>query len=253
MWRTKMVEVAVLLVVFSAGFGNAALAAGARAGGRSGSGAETTGIQGMVHFEGAHPKLKPILMSQDAYCAKVNVGTTVYFQDEEVNSNNTLPNVFIYVESGLRNYHTQTPPTVMTLDQIKCMYVPHVLGIMVGQKLKVVSSDLTTHNIHVMPKDNRSWNQSQTPGAPPFTKVFTHPEIMVPVKCNQHPWMSAYIGVVDNPFYAVSDDKGTYSIEGLPPGHYTIGAWTVAFGTAVEQVDVAEGRVATLDFTFHAK
>ncbi|HLI30322.1 MAG TPA: carboxypeptidase regulatory-like domain-containing protein [Terriglobia bacterium] len=253
MRRTKIAEVMALLVVFWAGMGRAALAAGAGASGRSGTGSMGTGIEGVVHFEGAHPKLKPILMNQDAYCMKVNQGATVYFQDEEVNSNNTLPNVFIYVESGLKNYHAQAPSAVVTLNQIKCMYAPHVLGIMVGQKLKVVSSDLTTHNIHAMPKNNRSWNQSQTPGAPPFTKVFTHTEIMVPVKCNQHPWMSAYIGVVSNPFYAVTGNRGTYSIEGLPPGHYTIGAWTAAFGTATEQVDVEAGRVATLDFTFHGR
>ena len=248
MRRPKVAEVAVLMMVFWTGIGSAVLA-----GSGPSSGTAVTGVQGVVHFDGEHPKLKPILITGDPYCTKVNEGRVVYSQDDEVNSNNTLPNVFIYVESGLKSNHFRPPAVTVTLDQVKCMYVPQVLGIMVGQKLRVVSSDLTTHNTQVMPKSNRAWNQTQTPGAPPFTKVFTYPEIMVPVTCNVHPWMSAYIGVVDNPFYAITGDKGAYSIKGLPPGQYTIGAWTVAFGTAAERVDIKPGQMTALDFTFHGR
>jgi hypothetical protein len=85
--------------------------------------------------------------------------------------------------------------------------VPHVVGVMLGQVLKVVSSDPTTHNVHFMPKENREYNASQIPGAAPLVMRFTRPEIMIPVKCNQHPWMKAYIGVVSNPFYAVTGDN----------------------------------------------
>src|SRR5207249_10012011 len=91
--------------------------------------------------------------------------------------------------AGAEKHNFSVPAKPVILDQHGCVYEPHVLGVMAGQELRVLSSDATTHNIHPMPKENREWNQSQPPGAPPLIKRFTHPEIMIPVKCNQHPWM----------------------------------------------------------------
>jgi len=75
---------------------------------------------------------------------------------------------------------------------------------------------------------------------------------MIPVKCNQHPWMKAYIGVTSNPFYSVSGRDGTYTIRGLPPGEYTVEAWTATFGTQEQKVSVSAGGTATADFAFKA-
>ena len=141
-------------------------------------------ITGKVSFEGAKPKLKRIMMDQDPVCVKKHSGP-VYFEDGEVNSNGTLPNVFVYVKSGAEKYTFATPSDPVTLDQDGCMYTPHVLGVMTGQTLKVVSSDATTHNIHPMPKDNREWNESQPPGAAPIEKTFARPEIMIPNVCTR--------------------------------------------------------------------
>ncbi len=214
--------------------------------------AATGEITGKILFEGTKPHLPQISMAQDPECARENQGKVVYPQDGMVNPNGTLPNVFVYIKSGVHGTFP-TPGQDVTLDQQGCTYVPHVLGIMVGQPLKVVNSDFTTHNIHVMPKNNPQWNQSQPPGAAPFYKKFEHPEIMVPVHCNEHPWMKAYIGVVSNPFFAVTGDDGTFTIKGVPPGEYTIEAWTATFGTQQTKVTVRAQRSATADFTFRAQ
>jgi hypothetical protein len=136
------------------------------------------------------------------------------------------------------------------------MYKPHVLGIMVGQTLDIVSSDPTTHNIHPMPKNNREWNVSQPPGAAPIEQKFAREEVMIPIECNQHPWMRAYIGVLKSPFYAVTGRDGMYTIKGLPPGDYTVGAWTAiggGQGQAQEQkITVGAKETKTVDFTFRA-
>jgi len=209
-------------------------------------------VKGTISFQGAKPHLPEINMAQDKVCASEQNGP-VYPQDGQVNGNGTLPNVFVYVKSGLDNKTYPAPSTSVTLDQRRCEYVPHVLGIMVGQPLQVVSEDPTTHNIHVMAKENRSWNVSQQPGAPALTEHFTHPEIMIAVKCNEHPWMKAYIGVTTNPFYAVSGDEGTFAIQNLPPGRYTIAAWTATFGTQEQQVTVEAGETATANFAFESR
>jgi plastocyanin len=211
-------------------------------------------ITGKVSFQGDKPKLVRIMMDQDPVCVQKHGGKPVYAEDAEVNSNGTLPNVFVYVKSGADDYAFTAPSDPVVLDQDGCMYKPHVLGAMVGQTLKVVSSDATTHNIHPMPKDNREWNMSQAPGAAPIEQKFSREEIMIPVKCNQHPWMRAYVGVVKSPLYAVTGSDGTFTIKGVPPGDYTIGAWSAVGGgqTQDQKVTVGPKETKTADFTFKA-
>jgi plastocyanin len=212
----------------------------------------TTGeIAGKISFEGTKPKLAVIAMDKDPVCVAAH-SEPVYVEDGAVNGNGTLPNVFVYIKQGAEKYSSPVPTTPVTLDQRGCMYEPHVLGIMVGQELQVISDDPTTHNIHPMPKNSREWNQSQPPGAPPISKKFTKAEIMIPVKCNQHPWMRAYIGVTQNPFYAVTGSEGTFTIKGLSPGEYTLEAWTATFGTQERKVTVRSRESATADFSFKA-
>ena len=210
-------------------------------------------ITGKVNFQGEKSKLAVIHMDQDPVCVSKH-STPVHVEDGEVNDNGTLPNVFVYVKEGAEKYTFATPSDSVTLDQNGCTYKPHVLGIMVGQDLHIVSSDPTTHNIHPMPTDNREWNESQAPGAAPLDKKFARPEVMIPVKCNQHPWMRAYIGVTKNPFFAVTGSDGTFTIKGVPPGDYTIEAWTAVGGakgqTEDQKVTLAPKATQTVDFTF---
>lgn len=210
-------------------------------------------ITGTVKFEGTKPKLAVIHMDQDQFCVSKH-SSPVHVEDGEVNDNGTLPNVFVYVKEGADKFSFPTPTDAVTLDQNGCMYKPHVLGVMAGQAFKVVSSDQTTHNIHPLPKDNREWNESQAPGAAPIEKTFARPEIMIPVKCNQHPWMRAYVGVTKNPLYAVTGSDGKFTIQGVPPGDYTIEAWSVVGGTngttQDQKVTVGAKESKTVDFSF---
>jgi hypothetical protein len=127
------------------------------------------------------------------------------------------------------------------------------LGIQVGQILKVVNSDPVTHNIHPMAEINRAWNHSQGAGDPPIERKFTKPEIMIPVKCNIHSWMHAFIGVVDNPYFAVSGDNGKFEIRNLPPGTYTLAVWQEKLGTQEQQITVPPSGNAEGNFTFKEK
>lgn len=210
---------------------------------------ETSEIVGKVYFRGKTPELRPILMDKDPVCASEQSGT-VLPEDGRVNANGTLPNAFVYIATGAANLSAPVPASPVTLTQTGCRYEPHVLGIMVGQPLQVVTSDPTTHNIHVMPKESRSWNVTQQPGSPPITSKFSRPEIMVPVHCNIHPWMEAYIGVVSNPYYAVTGNDGSFQIRGLPAGDYTLDVWVAGFGTQQHQVSVRAGESSNGDFTF---
>jgi plastocyanin len=161
-----------------------------------------------------------------------------------------LENVFVYVKDGLGTRTFDLPTEVVTLNQSGCRYHPHVLGVMAGQTIKIVNSDPTTHNIHPTPKDNREWNESQAPQAAPLEKNFAREEIMLPVKCNQHPWMRMFVNVVKNPFYAVTGPDGKYELKGLPPGDYTIAFVHEKFPEQDQKVTLAAKDSKTVDVTF---
>ena len=213
-------------------------------------GSDTGGISGTIHFQGKAPALRPILMDKDPVCASKQTGT-VLPEDGRVNSNATLPNAFVYISKGTGSLSGHVPANSVTLTQRGCTFAPHVLGIMVGQPLQVVTEDPTAHNIHVSAtKGNRDWNVTQQPGTPSVTTKFSQSAIMVPVHCNIHPWMEAYIGVVTNPYFAVTGDDGSFSIKNVPPGDYTLSVWTATFGTQERSVTVRAGESASADFTF---
>jgi plastocyanin len=209
-------------------------------------------IQGTIHFSGQAPKPVEIDMAQDPACT---LGGANYSEGTVVNSGG-LANVFIYVKDGLGNKIYAIPSQPVTIDQKGCRYVPHVVGAMVGQAVRFTNSDPTMHNIHMTPtvQGNQAVDISQAPSggssAPQDERTFAKPELMMPVRCNNHPWMQAFINVSPNPFYAVSDASGKYVIHGLPAGTYTIVADQETLGQQTATVTVAAQQTATLDFTY---
>jgi plastocyanin len=201
-------------------------------------------VSGTVKFDGAAPKAAKIDMSQDPACKGMNEAENV------VVDGGNLANVFVYVKDGLGSRTFDVPKDPVVLDQQGCKYHPHVLGVMAGQTVQIKNDDQTTHNIHPTPKDNREWNESQPPSSPAIEKNFAREEIMLPVKCNQHPWMKMYINVVKNPFYAVTDKSGKYEIKGLPPGDYTIAFVQEKLGEQDQKVTVAAKESKTVDQSF---
>jgi plastocyanin len=206
--------------------------------------ATAASVTGTVKFDGAAPKLAKIDMSQDPNCKGSNTAENVMVTD------GNLANVFVYVKEGLGNRTFALPKDPVVLDQSGCRYHPHVLGVMTGQAVKIANSDPTTHNIHPTPKDNREWNESQAPQAPPLEKSFAREEIMLPVKCNQHPWMKMFISVTKSPFYAVTGADGKFEIEGLPPGDYTLAFVHEKLGEQDQKVTLAAKESKTLNTSF---
>src|SRR5258705_5336748 len=206
--------------------------------------ATAASISGTVKLDGEAPKAAKIDMSQDPACKGMNMAENV------MASGGHLSNVFVYVKEGLGNRTFDVPKDVMTLDQSGCKYHPHVLGVMAGQTIKIVNSDPTTHNIHPTPKDNREWNESQPPSAAPLEKTFAREEIMLPVKCNQHPWMRMFVNVTKSPFFAVTGPDGKFEIKGLPPGDYTIAFVHEKLGEQTQKVTLAAKDTKTVDASF---
>jgi len=201
-------------------------------------------VSGTVKFDGTAPKPAKIDMSQDPACKGTNSAETI------VADGGNVANVFVYVKEGLGDRTFDVPKDSVTLDQQGCKYHPHVLGVMTGQNIEIKNDDQTTHNIHPTPQANREWNESQPPASAPLEKSFAREEIMLPVKCNQHPWMRMYINVVKSPFYAVTGPDGKYEIKGLPPGDYTIAFVQEKLGEQDQKVTLAAKDSKTVDASF---
>jgi plastocyanin len=212
--------------------------------------ATAASLTGRVAFDGTLPPAEVIRMDGDPKCVAAAQGEerrTEFFVSDDGKS---LGNVFIYVKEGLPQRMYQVPSTPVVFDQQKCRYVPRVLGVMVGQVVEIRNSDPLLHNVHGEGAVNQPFDYGQPLPGIKTNHTFTTREVMVPVKCQVHAWMRGYIGVIDHPFFAVSDGSGRFSIPQLPPGTYTIEAWHERLGTQTQQVTVAAKDAKTLDFTF---
>lgn len=207
-------------------------------------------ITGTIHFNGSAPPRVPIDMAQDPVCSLAPQNLT----EQYVVNKGGLANVFVYVKDGLGNKAYAAPSDPVVMDQKGCRYSPHVIGVMVGQPVRFTNSDATMHNVHMVPQvgANQTVDISQPPGGEADQRIFHAPELMLPVRCNNHPWMEAFINVVSNPFYAVSGPDGSFTIKGLPPGTYTVVADHEKLGEQTATVTVGPKQTVTQTFAFSA-
>lgn len=140
-----------------------------------------------------------------------------------VGENGGLADVFVYLQPASLGDKTFTPPsTPAVLDQIKCEYIPYVLGAQTGQKVVIKNSDPVLHNVHATPTKNKGFNLAQMANGKDIERVFDQTEVFIRFKCDVHPWMFAYLGVLPHPFHAVSGKDGTFKIADVPPGKYKL-------------------------------
>jgi plastocyanin len=205
-------------------------------------------ITGYVAFAGTPPAARQIDMRDEPACAeKPLLAADAY---DVVVRDGRLRNAFVYISEGVTQRHP-APAEPVLIDQVGCVYHPRVAGAVTGQTITFRNSDGLLHNIKAVPAVNRGFNISQ-PNNMDTRRSFAQAEVMVPVECNVHGWMRAYIGVLDHPYFAVSGDDGSFIIANLPPGTYTVTAWHERFGTRSRQITVGPDESVELSFTFDA-
>lgn len=208
-------------------------------------------ITGTVTLHGPPPVFAAIDMSQSSACVQANP-TPVAPPIVVVGEHGALANVVVYVKAGLGPYQFDTPTAPAILTQRNCMYTPHVVALMTGQPLEIQNNDPTMHNVHPMPKQNRQWSNSQPAGSAPLKAVFARPEFAMPVLCNVHPWMRAFVFVFHHPYYAVTSPTGTFQLTNLPPGSYTIEAWQEHYPAEDQIVTIGPKESKAISFVFQA-
>ena len=215
---------------------------------------EKTGtVAGRIRFEGTPPTPPTITMTADPACdAMFPAGRPA--EVLLVSADGGLANVIVHVVDGLpEDYQAPPVPAPAVMDQQGCAYVPHVIGLRTGQELEVRNGDSTLHNVDARPRINNAFNEAMPVKGVVIRKSFARAELPVKFKCDIHPWMSAYLGVFDHPFFAVSAADGSFAIPGLPEGEYTVEAWHEMLGVRSAKVEVDAGGQARLEFTFAGK
>jgi plastocyanin len=205
-------------------------------------------LTGRVTIDGPVPANAPLKMTGDAVCDRGHKEGATF--DTFLSENGGLGNVFVYVKDGLGNYFFDTPSESVKLDQKGCMYQPHVFGVQVGQNVEIVNSDPTLHTVHAAGNANPEFQFSQQFQTQKDVKFFTKLEVMVRFKCDVHPWMSAYAGVLEHPYFAVTKPEGSFEMKNLPAGTYTIEAWHEKLGIQTQSVTVADSEKKAIAFTF---
>jgi len=208
-------------------------------------------ISGTIHFAGNAPHARVIHMDADPICYAVNKGN-VHSQALILGDNNTLGNVFVYIKSGLAKSNYPPPSKEAVITQAGCNYSPHVIGVMAGQKVRILNPDGTLHNVHALCKVNPEFNASMPDFRKDMQVTFDKSEFMFPIRCDVHPWMQAWMSVMPHPFFDVTGAEGTFIIKNVPAGTYVIEAWHESLEDRTATVTVKDGEVQKVDFTFLA-
>lgn len=227
----------------------------ANVGGLEGKGSAT--VTGIVKFKGKKRAPKPIReIAGNAFCSLHHKGKPPQTEEWVYGKNgddDTVRNVLVYVSKGLEGKKFPPPAEPAVLDQVACLYTPHVVGVMAGQTLEIRNSDDTLHNVMTNPIDNKSFNEPMS-GKGKLEKVFKTPEFKVNLRCVMHPWMSAYVHVMAHPFYAITQEDGSFTLKGLPPGEYEVSALhEVAASPDPVPVKVGADEVKKIEFTYPVK
>jgi plastocyanin len=203
-------------------------------------------VTGMVIFRGTPPPRVEIDMSMDPACA-----FSQNKSEQVVAEGGKLANVYVFLKGVKPSQAPAGQPPVL-LDQEGCRYAPHVVAVQQGGSIQFRNSDRTMHNVHMVTSvgGNPSLDISQGPGAAPDTRKFTTPAQMVPVRCNNHPWMNAFINVADSPYFAVTGTDGRFTLSGVPPGTYTLAAVQEKMGEQDVQVTVPPHGVGKAQVSF---
>lgn len=208
-------------------------------------------IDATVAYTGSVAPAREINMGSTPACAAAHQEPV--YDNTLLVQNGRLANAVVWIKRGLEDRVFARPTDPVVMDQRGCVYVPHVAGVMIGQPLQFVNSDTESHNVHGKPKIARGWNFMMSRRAGARTVYLSKPEVAIPVGCDIHPWMQAYIAVVEHPYFAVTPADGTASLRQVPPGDYVLAVWHERLGTKEQAVTLLPKGSVSVRFEYQGQ
>lgn len=208
--------------------------------------AQAGSIKGVVLFEGAVPKARKLKISGNPECRGLVHGDL--YSEELLSKNQRLENAVVYIKEGLEEYQFPIPDKPVLIDQVGCVFKPHVVAIQAHQKLELLNSDPTLHNVNARSKNSRGFNIGFPSKGMRRMATLTASEVSVPIKCDLHPWMKAYVGVFDHPYFQVTSKDGDFSFAPLPAGKYVVEVWHEKLGVQSQVVEIKPQETKKIQF-----
>jgi len=206
-------------------------------------------LSGTVTLNGKPPKQKELKLGGDPQCLKPHGSKKIYAGDVLV-KDGLVQNVFVYLKDPPKKGASNPPKEIITIDQKGCLYEPRIMGLRVGQNLEIKNSDPLLHNVHARSGTDSLFNFAMTTAGQTRKRRFKKPQVMVHIKCDVHPWMNAFVGVLDHPYFQVTGEDGSFKINKVPTGEYTLAIWHERFGEQNQQVTVDKDSSTSVNFVF---
>ena len=206
-------------------------------------------IVGKVKYAGTAPAPKKLEVTKDqAVCGKVE-----HLEESLlVGADKGVKNVVVNLGDPKDGKKMTVPPKNPAIDQNGCRFVPRIQIIPAGASVDIINDDGILHNIHTWSKDNPSFNKAQPKFKKVMTEKFDKPEIFR-ISCDVHSWMTGWLIIAGHPYYALSDNAGSFKIADVPAGTYTLEYWHEKLGKQTKQVTVPATGSVTADFEYAAK
>lgn len=205
-------------------------------------------LQGTVFFKGQAPKPRKLKIAGNPECSMMVHGNL--YSEELVTSNGKLQNAIVFIKEGLEDYQFPIPEESVLIDQKNCTFVPHVVAAHKYQKIELLNSDPTLHNVNAKSKNSRGFNIGFPSKGMKRLVSFSADELHIPIRCDLHPWMKGFIAVFDHPYFQVTGPDGSFSFSPLPPGKYTVAVWHEKLGSQTQVMEIKPKKTKDLRFTF---
>ncbi len=208
-------------------------------------------IRGKVVLGKEGAKAENLNVSADSYCQEC-WKTPPLKESTRVAKDGGLPNVFVWLEGLETRWNFEIPEKPVKINQKGCLYIPHVVGVMAGQKIEVRNSDDTIHNVHLVARKNKQFNFQQKKDQVDLVDKLKRPELAI-LKCDIHPWMRQFVHIKPHPIFCVSQDDGTFELPAVPPGKYELRVWHELHGTRSQKIELLDGKPLSLRIDYSKK